>query len=734
MKLNRRNFLKGSIGVLSGFMFPTFSLANQLNSDNSLENVVRFSTTPNLVTNTPGYLVVDAFDSSSVDRVTVNGEEAELKSFPLDQFKYVEHYVPLNSGDNPIILSSFLNGSQISEHSKNVSKVDHVEIKNDLAFQTIISYQVPDGRLTAIYNLKTGESIGAIPSNMNAFSEDFSRATFMGDSNTYGLLFNLQNLENLPIDFYASQPIYNHRESSPFLVNDHTVFFPTLGFIDLNNNERIPFPNELDGFCKQEGLKLNSFKLKDGDIRVAEADLSALTSRVIGEFPQEKDLFGGVYLDNDRNRLWLSSYAWGRGVLNVFDSDTKQLVARHEITDYPGKIVPYGDKVLVGTAGNPSWGDGRVYTFDRDNLTLLGETGLQGARVILKPKSGGIYVSSYIPYDGNDKRSSLTFRRAEIQDNIVRENKSRILSAFSGNYFEIFSGSESTPLDPVENPPESPFDLRFLLEDKFISYNPTNYNPDHSIWPSEDSIKRDLEVLVGLGFTGISTYGANNGLKKIPQLAKEMGFKRVLMGIYDLKKATSGLVEWENALDASTYVDGYIAGNEGLEVRSYTISELRDYHNELRNMTNKPVTSSETNPFYDREDVRLVGDWLSPNVHPYWEGIRNAQVAADRIEARHNQLKSLAGNKLVLVRENGFPTAGADDVSEELQANFYAALFKKTIPFGFFEAFDQQWKNWNPVEPHWGIFDKDRNPKPVASVLSQYLRKSGADSDCYFYR
>ena len=33
--------------------------------------------------------------------------------------------------------------------------------------------------------------------------------------------------------------------------------------------------------------------------------------------------------------------------------------------------------------------------------------------------------------------------------------------------------------------------------------------------------------------------------------------------------------------------------------------------------------------------------------------------------------------------------------------------------FSYFEAFDQPWKNTMPVEPYWGLFDKDRQPKDV---------------------
>lgn len=355
----------------------------------------------------------------------------------------------------------------------------------------------------------------------------------------------------------------------------------------------------------------------------------------------------------------------------------------------------------------------------------------------------------------------------------------------------------------------------FLFDATYVSYNPTNYNPNYSQWPSEQSIRSDLETLLNAGVSGINTYGANNGLKNIPKIAKEMGMKRVIMGIWDIhapvisgkpsatlsetertqirsyhpatepyeesadriirvinkdgqeiplnrllkiaqsssieevirkyslilyagKRATAsstpgGLEEWSNAVAAAPFVDGYIAGNEGLYNSSnggYTFNELQDYHAALRSATGKPVTSSEVDPHYDQAWVLANGDWVSPNIHPFWGGIRNAQDGKVMVENRYKQLLLNSGNRLILIRETGFPTQGEPGLNEALQKEFYQLLGFTSVKFAFFEAFDQPWKNWAPTEPYWGLWNKDRKPKSAVSLL----KKQTGVQNCDLYK
>jgi len=282
------------------------------------------------------------------------------------------------------------------------------------------------------------------------------------------------------------------------------------------------------------------------------------------------------------------------------------------------------------------------------------------------------------------------------------------------------------PVVHAQKNPLAATEQQFLTFGNWSAMNPTNYNPNTGTYASISSIEADLDILVAAGITGIRTYGANNGLREIPRLAKDRGLS-VIMGIWDIDRDGTGSEEWTNAVNAASHVDGYAAGNEGLYIR-YTFYELTDYINALRAETGKPVTTSEVLPRYSEQWVLDTGDWLFPNIHPFWSdaaaairvvraSITDPQQAYSWTRARHDEIVARANGKLVILGECGLPTEGASGLSEEGQRDYYALMNTSGMHFHYFEAFDQLWKNWHPVEPHWGLWDASRNPKLAAGII-----------------
>ena len=66
-----------------------------------------------------------------------------------------------------------------------------------------------------------------------------------------------------------------------------------------------------------------------------------------------------------------------------------------------------------------------------------------------------------------------------------------------------------------------------------IAYAPNGYFPAESppVLPSRESLRADLRVLREAGFTGIVTYGAE--IPAIPEIAHDLGFQAMLLGIWD---------------------------------------------------------------------------------------------------------------------------------------------------------------------------------------------------------
>jgi len=321
-------------------------------------------------------------------------------------------------------------------------------------------------------------------------------------------------------------------------------------------------------------------------------------------------------------------------------------------------------------------------------------------------------VYTYQDQKDNDKNNNVHVVKFEARDSKGAKSSRSFSLVQNDTYYRI-------------NP-------SFLNEKmNWICYAPTNFNPNVQKYPSEDSIRKDLELLVDTNFKGIIIYGSNNVLgTKVPQIAKELGLK-VIMGIWDLDNAE----EWNNALAAKGCVSAYCLGNEGLHNLRYTLEKLNSKAEQLRRATDKPVTTAEIIEEYAKAELIDLGDWVFPNVHPYWHNIKDPAQAAQWTIQQYVNLKSKT-DKIVLIKEAGMPSAGDTGLSEANQNKYFrnledlASAYPTTV-FAYFEAFDQPWKNWAPVEPFWGIFKQDRTRKEASKpqVLFVYIPPINTYSD-----
>ncbi|WP_434555497.1 hypothetical protein [Prochlorothrix hollandica] len=320
----------------------------------------------------------------------------------------------------------------------------------------------------------------------------------------------------------------------------------------------------------------------------------------------------------------------------------------------------------------------------------------------------------------------------------------------------------------------------------WITYTPTAFDPTTTpmTWPSRESVEADLQALAAVGVRGLVTYrsffwedlGAGNGFDgsqtqgnqtqaqesqtqesqtqanqtqanqtqanqtqanqtqanqvlgdrplPLPQLAIALGFEAMVLGIWDPHSEAE--LQAAAAAAASPVVWGYSVGNEGLG-RRYDRATLTAAMDRLRQTTGLPVTTTEEIPDYWRDrDLRRLGDWIFPNVHPYFAGLHDPQRAADWTAVIYGRLDAL-GDRPVVFKEVGLPTAGDPQVSEANQRAYYQALAQTGVAYVNFAAFDLPWKQAmgqgilgtssdNP-EPHWGVFGFDRRPKPAALGL-----------------
>ena len=217
---------------------------------------------------------------------------------------------------------------------------------------------------------------------------------------------------------------------------------------------------------------------------------------------------------------------------------------------------------------------------------------------------------------------------------------------------------------------------------------------------------------------------------QFPSIAQSLGFQGIIMGIW----GPNNPVELKNAQAAASLpiVLGYVMGNEGLSGTRdrYTLSDLCSAITDLRTRTGKPVATAEDVDTYDyRPGLLSVGDWLFPIAHPYWHATEEPQRAIQWEQDQYDALLEKS-NRFVFFEENGLPTAGANGLSESNQDLFYSGLAKTRVRFAYFEAFDQPSKINSSVEPHWGIFHSNREPKLLGWDLMGYrLFTAGNSSD-----
>lgn len=281
----------------------------------------------------------------------------------------------------------------------------------------------------------------------------------------------------------------------------------------------------------------------------------------------------------------------------------------------------------------------------------------------------------------------------------------------------LLGGCDNKEL-PVLNSHDTPFQIigEKLSTLCWVAYAPTNFDPEKGLRASEQNVREDLHVLRQAGFDGLVTYGTDimEEIKALPQIAEDIGFEGIILGIWDPNNEN----ELADAIEAGQHniVLAFVVGNEGFQIR-YNYESLAKAMEMLASTTGKPVTTTEQIEDYQNPSLLELGDWIFPNTHPYWHGIGEPDLAVEWTIKQFEELRART-NKAVMLKEVGLPTAGDSTVNEVKQAEYYKLLKDSNVGFVYFEAFDQPWKDHASVEPHWGLFRKDRSPKKVIEVLN----------------
>lgn len=277
-----------------------------------------------------------------------------------------------------------------------------------------------------------------------------------------------------------------------------------------------------------------------------------------------------------------------------------------------------------------------------------------------------------------------------------------------------------------------------LASNRFVTYNPTSLTVVDGAITSANaaSIRADLKVLRP-DFDALITYSARDGNELVADIAAELGFKALIIGLW----SPADSEEMKNAIAMARahpkLVVGFSLGNEIVLGERGTWDELRQYVALMRaRMPSMPLTFGE--PFAQFLDEEAYGtvlsmDFMAVNIHPIfepWFAEAGPFNWAEFVLKVTDKLKDRFCGP-ILVKETGLPSGPISrGFDAEKQAAFWRELEKQMPPtkkraFAYFSAFDAPWRvsDFNPMgtnhpeEAFWGLYDETRKPKPAADGL-----------------
>jgi exo-beta-1,3-glucanase (GH17 family) len=263
----------------------------------------------------------------------------------------------------------------------------------------------------------------------------------------------------------------------------------------------------------------------------------------------------------------------------------------------------------------------------------------------------------------------------------------------------------------------------------WISFEPAApFNPTQGVATTDSATRASLQQLFDEGWRGIVTYSIDpvQGLDQVPRIAKQVGFQFVIAGLYWYDEAQLSR-ERAAALDQAQYIDAFVVGNEGLMEGRYTRASLTTELENLHAATKRPVTTSEPDWLYHADpSLLMLGDWVFPNIHPWFADIRSTSSGVSFVENRVSALQQLAPSRTIVLKESWWPTAGGDPAAtQDNQSVYFAALAAAGVKFVWGLGYDEYWKtDEGPQGPHWGFHDSQRHAKRLVYDLADVYRSS----------
>ncbi len=307
--------------------------------------------------------------------------------------------------------------------------------------------------------------------------------------------------------------------------------------------------------------------------------------------------------------------------------------------------------------------------------------------------------------------------------------------------FSALTGRVEAAAVCARRPPVQPAMERLrtaLAAGRFVTYQPTSLRviDGHASEASAESIRADL-VALRPHFDALVTYGARHGAEAIPRVAATLGYRALVIGVWDPFDDAEVAAALAAAAAEPDLVVGLVVGNEWRFAARPRAAELTGRLVAIRERARSlPLASSEPFHLFDNDGAAeelAELDFLAPIVHPvfqpWFRDAPSANAAEFVVSVTARLARRFCGP--ILVKETGVPTAPESaGFGEARQAEFYRELARRfpaarERAFAYFDAFDAPWRvadeqaspGYHPEEAHWGLFDEARRPKAAVRAL-----------------
>jgi exo-beta-1,3-glucanase (GH17 family) len=161
----------------------------------------------------------------------------------------------------------------------------------------------------------------------------------------------------------------------------------------------------------------------------------------------------------------------------------------------------------------------------------------------------------------------------------------------------------------------------------------------------------------------VRTYSIENGLDKLPEIARRHGLK-VLLGLWLSSDAAKNRRQIAGVIAlGKEYPDtirAIIVGNEVLLRGEMSVNDLVAIIRQVKAQVPEPVSYADVWEYWLRyRDVANAVDFVTIHVLPYWEDFPlPASLAAAHVDAIRKQVAAAIPGKEIVVGEVGWPSAG----------------------------------------------------------------------------